>query len=206
MIETTRLYYKGDTTFNYPLKIWFRDSTAIEIIVKMKRVTDTNNIVTISYPLNCCRYIDLRRDSMYDFSSLSDTALLLRREVLPDTMMRRGGWAFYSKNICIIKEDPVFIGDTTINGKTWKLGRFNFSDLDNNDNRIRIGFFRCGEPFTLFSEEHNYYERSGCRLDRFLDYLPGEKNPFGDREISFLSSTLPDSVRKVFDSWEERIK
>lgn len=207
LVKTTRLFNnEGDTVFNYPLQVWYRDSTAIEMVVSTHSMIDTNDVVTVTHPLGFCRYIDLRRDSMYDFRTLSDTATLLRRVALPDSIMKPGGWAYYSKKIHIIKETPVFIGDTTINGQTWKLGIFKYSGYNQFPDNKRIGFFRCGEPYTLFSLAHGYYEQSGCRLDRLLDYFPGHDRPSGDIEITHLSSQLPDSVRTVFDRWEERIR
>lgn len=206
VVKTTRFYNNnGDTVFNYPLEVWYRDSTAIELITGFHSFMDTNNVLTYSNPLQFCRYIDLKKDSMYDFLSFSDTAMLLRSGRLSDSIMKLAGWVFYSKKVRTLNGEPSFIGDTTIDGKTWKLGIFRFKGIDDSHPNKLVGFFRCGEPHTWFALEHGYYEKSGCRMDRCLDYTPGQISPSGDIEITHEVMRLPDTVRAVYDAWDKRL-
>ena len=119
--------------------------------------------------------------------------------------MTKGGWPFYSKKTFVFKDDPIFIGDTTINGETWKLGYFEYTFKSDRIKHRRLGFFKCGEPYTLFALEHGHYERSGCRLDRYLDFWNENRQHTGDTRIERLTTSLPDSIRHLFTAWKQAI-
>jgi len=204
LLSTVFLNQRGDTLYNIPLRVWYRDSMAIEEIVGTGSVTDENNVTTIEHPFQFCIYLDLRRDSVYDLSSLTDTARVLRRYPLPDSIMPGPGWAFFSKKQTPFDRAPHFFGDTTIDGKTWKLGYITYRiKFDRYQHRV-IGFFCCGEPYSPFSLEHGYYEQSGCRLDRILDFFDNYKHHTVDQRIEKLADKIPDSINHLFDSWQRR--
>src|SRR5580765_7105421 len=56
----------GNSIFQAPLKIWFRDSIVIEGLVHISTVTDTLDRTTVSYTRLVYRYIDLNTRSWYD--------------------------------------------------------------------------------------------------------------------------------------------
>jgi hypothetical protein len=195
----------GKITFTHYLKIWYKDSTAIENITGMHSDTDTSNITTVTYPLILCRYMDLRSKTLYDYRTFSDTSIMFNKALIPDTLMKDYGWSFYSDKALQIIEEPEPMSDTTIDNTHYKRAKFCFLH-DDPKKQYQIGYFNCDNGISMFSQEKNYSRKINCNLVKFYDYHIGHEKPFGSQEIVQLADHLTPEELKVFDAWEMNAK
>jgi len=196
---------EGKQTFTDILRVWYKDSMAIEEIHKTKTVTDTANLTTVSYPVILYRYIDLRSKTLYDYKNLSDTAKVINKAVLPDSLMEDYGWSFYSEKAYRVKEKPEELSDTVIKNITYKRVKFNFPRDDPKENFL-IGYYRCDNKGNLFSLEKSYSKKINCTMVKFYDFKAGESMPYASIEVDFVSDTLSGEELKIFDAWEQNAR
>ncbi len=188
-----------------PMKIWYKDSTVIEEVVRISIVTDTAGKTSVSYSPIAYKYIDLIKNSWYDYKSFDDTARIITSGVLPDSFfLGSGGWTFYANNVRM-KGQPEVMPDTMIG--TIKYMRIKFSRLDNGALKSYvIGYLRCDNKGKMFSLEKNFSHTVRCTMTKVFEFKEGASRPFASRELEFLSDTLSMNERRVFDAWKENAK
>jgi hypothetical protein len=204
-LKTNFYNLDGKPRFTDIMKIWYKDSVAIEKINRTNIVTDTANITTISYTVLLYRYVDLRSKTLYDYENFSDTAKIINKAVLPDLAMKDHGWSFYSNKISQIQGIPESISDTIIDNITYKRAKFNFLH-DDPGKGFMIGYFRCDGKGTMFSLEKSYSRKLNCTMTKFFDFRYGKKVPYASKEVDFISDTLTKEDLNVFESWEKNEK
>ena len=179
-------------------KAWFQDSIGITQICGINFVTINNvesvNISTIGY-----RFINLKKKWAYEYSSLSDTALIERKYRYVDTTHFMGGWNFVNR-ISHPVDSFRLLPDTTIGAITYKQANASF--LLNKTRYKGICLFRCDIKETDFHINTVISNQMGCPLV-FLRTYP-EQNPHSrsDAEIKHISNHFPDSIVKVFAAWK----
>ena len=204
--EKTNFYAAdGKPRFSDIIQVWYKDSVAIEKINSINIVTDTANVTTIHYTVLLYRYIDLRSKTLYDYENFSDTAKIINKAVLPDSVMRDNGWSFYSNKIPQIQGIPESLNDTIIDNITYKRAKFNFLH-DDPGKGFMIGYFRCDGKGIMFSLEKSYSRKLNCTMTKFFDFHYGTKVPYASKEVDFISDTLTEEELKVFESWEKNEK
>ncbi len=204
--QKTQFYNtNGEVTFTHYIKLFFKDSVSVQEIRGVTTITDTANKKTVTYPLLFCRYIDLRSKALYDYETFSDTASIIHKAILPDSLMLDGGWSFYSEKAPIIQGTPETIPDTVINNINYKRAKFIFSWTDPKKTYL-IGHFICDGRGDMFSLEKAYSRRQNCILVSFFDYKVNSVKPFASVELSFLSSILSKEELKILDTWERNAK
>jgi hypothetical protein len=203
VLNTTRFYNKeGKPVFTHYLKLWYKDSLCIQEIRGVNTVRDTSGITTVTYPLLFCRFMDLKSKTMYDYKTFSDTATIVKKAVLPDSILLDAGWNFYSEKDPKIIGTPEPLSDTVIENVEYKRAKFYFS-LYNPKERYLIGFFRCNGSSDMFSLEKEYSRKINCTMVKYLDYKVGQARPFASIEVSYLSDKLTDNELRIFTAWEK---
>ena len=207
IIQLKTLFYNEDgrATFTHYFKIWYKDSMAIEEITGVNSVTDTANITTVTYPLIKYRFIDLRSESLYDYKNFSDTASIIHKSPLPDSLMLDCGWSFYSQKAPTIQGISESLTDTVIGNLDYKRVKFNFTG-DDPTTGFLIGYFRCDGKGDMFSIEKNYSKKINCTMVKYFDYKIGMARPFASKEVFYISDTLTKHELKVFEAWEKNAK
>jgi hypothetical protein len=207
VVQRITHFYNADGIpgFSDTLKVWYKDSIAIEQVNRINIVTDTDKITRITNIPILYRYMDINKKMIYDYKSFSDTANVINKAVLPDSLMQDYGWSFYSEKTPRIKGIPEMMNDTTLNNITYKRAKFNFVWHDPTKHFI-IGYFRCDGKGNLFSLEKSFSRQINCTLAKILDFKSGEANPFASKEVEFLSDTLSKEELKVFEAWERNAR
>lgn len=201
VLNTTCFFNKqGDTVLSHFLKIWYSDSSAIEEIRGVNRITDTSNKTTTTYPIILYRYIDLRKRVLFDYKTFSDTAQYFNAAPLPDSLMLDYGWSFYSNKAPIIKDTPTPLSDTVIDGINYKRARFHFTWHDPSKNQL-IGYFRCDRKWEMFSLEKSYSRSINCAMVKYFDYSAGYDFPYASKQVDFISSKFSPEEITVFKAW-----
>lgn len=191
----------GKSTFLGPMKIWYFDSVAIEELVTIKSVTDTLKNTTVSIIPEAYRYIDLKSNSWYLYKTFDDTARILKRGTLPDTVFVDGGWTFYVNNLPM-KGKPEVLPDTMIGAIKYR--RIKFSPVKRGPASYIIGYLRCdNNKGKLFSLEKDFSTSMNCTMTRYFEFREGALRPFASSELEFLSDTLSAKELKVFAAWEK---
>ena len=199
---TTQFYdSSGTSIFLAPMKIWYKDSVAIEELVTIKSITDTFGKTEESFVPEAYRYINLKRHSWQLYITLSDTARIIESGALPDSVFVDGGWTFYANNMRM-ESDPELMPDSII-GET-KYMRIKFFRLNARipDSYV-IGYLRCDKKENLFSLEKTYSHSVNCAMTRYYEFKNGASRPFASTELEFLSDTLTEKELKVFAAWEK---
>lgn len=185
--------------------IWYKDHLVVEEIKTAETYRDTNGTTrktSVAYYL----FIDRNSRSFYHYSSLSDTAKIIDRYILPDTAMMRGlgGWAFYRNSDMTITGDLKKLNDTLINDIVYKR---NYIPVNSNNFLVDIiAYERCDIIDTVFVLDKSLSNKLGCPVTR-IDYLPSSIDPTPiSSEINFLRDSLTQKELKVFDAWEKNIK
>ena len=191
----------GNSEFLGWIKIWYKDSIAIEEIVTTKSVTDTSHRTVVSYIPQFYRYIDLKANSWYDYKTFSDTARIVKCGALPDSLFDGYGWTFYANHLPI-KGQPEVLPDTTIG--SIKYRRIKFSRLKKGlYDSFFIGYLRCDNKGRLFSLEKDFSSKINCTMTRFYEFKEGASHPFASNELEFLSDTLSQKELRIFDAWKK---
>jgi hypothetical protein len=199
----THFYNKdGSPSFTHYLRIWFQDSIAIEKITGVNMITDTLNIQHVSYPVILYRYINLRTKTIYDYKNLSDTAKIIHKAVLPDSLMTDYGWSFYSEKNPRIVGTPELLSDTVIDNVNYKRIKFVF-ERDDPQKTFLIGYFICDGRQEMFSLEKIYSRKLNCSMIKFFQYNVGSKFPFASKEINSISNTLSNEMINIFKVWQK---
>ncbi|MBA2329002.1 MAG: hypothetical protein H0V91_05230, partial [Flavisolibacter sp.] len=148
-------------------------------------------------------YIDLRTKTVYDYSSFSDTAILLTKRFLPDTMFMDYGWNF--NQISKVVGNPVELSDTTIENVNYKRAKFSTEEYDK-DKVYQIGYFTCDNKGLLFSLKKSFSFKPNCTMTKIFGYNVGVPTPFASKELVFVSEELSNYEKQVFKSWKQNIK
>lgn len=204
--KITHLYNgDGKPTFTHYLKVWFKDSIAIEEITGVNTVTRNDTVISITYPLQFCRYVNLKTKTLYDYKHFSDTAKIFHKAALPDSLWTDAGWSFYTDKAPVIKDTPAPLCDTMVANVLYKRAKFCFSWHDPQKDYI-IGYFRYDLENRMFSLENAYCRKSNCTLMKYYNYRTGMSKPFGSKEIVYLSDALSKEQLNVFAAWEKNEK
>lgn len=203
--QITRFYdIAGTPTFTHYLKIWHKENLAIEEILGVTTVTDTANITSVSYPVILYRFIDLKKRVLYDYKTFSDTAKIIHKAILPDSLMLDYGWSFYSERAPKIQGIPEQLSDTIIDEVYYKRAKFIYTWHDPKKNFL-VGYFRCNGKGDKFSLEKEYSRKLNCTMVKYFDFKAGRVNPFASKEVNFISDTLTAKELKVFSAWEKNM-
>jgi hypothetical protein len=203
-VEHVTTFWKSANNIDTPYlsitqKAWYQDSIGITQICGINFVTINNvqsvNIATIGY-----RFKNLKKKWAYEYSSLSDTALIERKYRYADTTHFTGGWNFVNR-ISHPVDSFRLLPDTTIGAIIYKQA--NASLLLNKTRYKSVFLFRCDVKKTNFHINTVISNQIGCPLV-FLRIYP-EQNPHArsDEEIKLISNHFPDSIVKVFDAWKK---
>jgi len=203
-LKSTFYNTNGTIAFSDLKKVWYRDSLSIEQVNKTNFETSAG-ATTVTSSVLIYRLIDLDSRTLYDYKSFSDTALIVHKSVLPDSMMLDYGWSYYSKEVRQIQGVPQALNDTVIDNISYKRFRFNFS-RDDLHKSYKIGYYRCDKKGRQFSLEKQFSEKLNCTMMKFVEFRVDNSNPTASLEIEFLSDSLTADEHKVFDAWEKNIK
>lgn len=207
VVQKKTSFYNADGTTMLIglLKIWYKDSVAIEEVNRTNTVTDTAGLTTVNYELILYRYIDLKNKTLYDYKSFTDTAKIINKALLPDSMMKDYGWSFYSDKTVQIQGQPELLSDTVLKDIKYKRIKYSLLHQDPKKN-FDIGYLRCDGRQSMFSLEKRYSRERNCILVKNFSFQYGKKYPYASREVNFLSDTLTKEELKVFDAWERNAK
>jgi len=201
---TNFLDQDGKISFSGKVIIWYNDSTAIQEIDMTHILVDSGR-TSIRFSVMFYRYLDLRKKIFCDYKTFSDTSKCYSSMPFSLDSSLDNGWSFYSDiNVNFENGDPIELGDTIINSIKYKIKRFDIKSKGRKN--YGIGYFRCDNPSLLFSLEKPYSKSINCSLQR-IDYtFYGDKTPFANTEVKFLSDKLTDKELKVFDAWNKNLQ
>lgn len=208
--DKQRNEYIIDETFWQNPRIWYKDSLAIEEIKGLTIEEDTLGKETRTVGLMHFTFIDIPTRSLYEYTSFSDTARLIRKYTQPDSVIVPGGWTFYAP----AKEYPGFdppeiLSDTSINGVAYKRRRIKYANPSSVGQKKQesIAYFRCDKKGKmLFSLLKNFSKEIGCPCVR-IDHLPDTAGFFPVlQQVEFVSDELTAEELKVFNAWEKNAK
>ncbi|HSU27902.1 MAG TPA: hypothetical protein VLJ68_05945 [Chitinophagaceae bacterium] len=187
------------------IKIWFKDSVAIEEVTIMKSNT-IDLKTTFERIVDHYILIDLKTKSFYHYSSFSDTARILEKYKQDDSVQIRGngGWAFYHIPKLPLISEPEIIEDTIFDNTTFKRARALLKSSNQGINTA-ILYFNKDIGKTLFQLDAELGKKMGYPLVRF-DYIKNNNGSSSfSTEIKILSKTLNDSELRIFKEWERNI-
>lgn len=204
VVEDVNTFWKTvnsiDTPYiNISQKAWYQDGIGITQICQINFVTNGSdqsiNISTIGY-----RFLDLKKKWAYEYNSLSDTALMMRKYRFSDTTRFIGGWNFVNRISHPIDSFRI-LPDTTISKITYKQAKTSF--LINKTKYEGICIFRCDIKKSNFQINKAISNQMGCQLAFFRKYPVENPQSKNDEEIKFISNHFPDSIVKVFTAWKK---
>ncbi|MET0393584.1 MAG: hypothetical protein ABW019_10610 [Chitinophagaceae bacterium] len=187
-------------------RIWYKDSLAVEEIKGVWISEDSSGNETRFVSVSHFTFIDIPTRSLYDYSSFSDTARLIRKYTHPDSIPVPGGWTFYNPS----KEfpgyaPPVKMSDTTISGISYQRMMIGYTDPSSpspSESRF-IAYFRCDKKdWMIFSMVKYFAEKLGCPCTR-IDYVTESADLLPlSQQVEFVTGQLTAEELKVFDTWK----
>jgi hypothetical protein len=183
-------------------KVWYKDSMAIEEVRYQNVVTDSKNNTSVDYPIRNYRFNDLRKRTVYEYKSFSDTAAIIKKYSLDDTSIKlASGWNFkHFRNWGYDNVDKN-LSDTVIENVTYKRVQLRRTML--NFKYIMICYFRCDKKGTIFNLDEGISKITDCPLVKYY-HIPLQKkglNLFS--EIIFSADKFTKEEQKVFDAWKK---
>lgn len=207
VVQENTIFYKEDGTTGWTFhdEIMYRDSVVIMVIRGADFTTDSKNVITAKYPLRFYKFIDLRRKVMYYYRTLSDTATIVYKSPMYDSLMLDDGWTFYSWKYPKILGSPALLPDTVIDNVKYKRERMHFIHSDT-AKKFKVGYFRCDVKDLMFSLEKEYSQSKGCVLVKFMEYIKKDTPLlFASREVEFLRDSLSQEENRIFTCWENNV-
>lgn len=187
-------------------KFWYFDSTVVQEVKRTSINTDTNSQTKISHYVHHYKYVDLRNEMFYNYSSFSDTARLLRKYQKTDPEAVEG-WNYFGSGIQFTKPSQT-LGDTLMDGIIYNRFRTHCS-WKNNDSlaeRDAIEYSVCYKANPILQFQKIPDVENNCPIVR-IDWLkPGSDLISISFELKFISDTLTDEQLKVFATWKKNAK
>jgi hypothetical protein len=189
-------------------RMWFKDSIVIQEIKQSETSVNSNGVTTRTHSIIHYGFFDLRTGTYYDYSSFSDTAILLRKYLLTDSVPIHG-FNFQQ----VLKTEYVkplqILSDTVIENikfKRYKLFMKSYDKRNPEGVVEMIGYGRCNMKGTLFDMGPSLGVEQECPITR-LDYLPTDESPMLlSLEIQFIRNKLTSEEQKIFNAWEKYAK
>ncbi len=183
--------------------VWYKDSVGITQMTAIQSVgtptTDTIFTATIGY-----RLVDMRKKWAYEYRNLSDTAAIMKKIVLTDSVLLIGGWNFFRPFDIIVYDSLRSVGDTTISGI--RYARYRLRQLFGGNQYLSEELFRCDKKGSIFTFSKKLSDEIGCPLVKRTTLTPDGKFPVNSGEIEFVSNNFPDSIQRVFAAWKRNVQ
>ncbi len=193
----------GKQQFVDTLKIWYKDSMAIEEIHSINLFTDTSGRSSTKYNTIAYRFIDLRNKIWIDFNDTAKNANIISMGPLPEVRFKDAGWCFYSEKVLEIQGHPEALGDTTIVGILYKKIRFSLKGQDP-EKEFLIGYLQPETQSRMFSLEKSYSESINAVMKKLYNFKKANPTiPYASMEVDLVSKTLPYKIQTLFSSWRE---
>jgi len=149
-------------------KVWYKDSSVIEEVHSIKIITDTANITTQTIVLENYRFNDLRARMVYEYKNFADTARMIRKYSLNDTIQISGGWNFKFKRRLEYQGSPEYLTDTVVDQINYKRARL-LTKAGNNPYFIDC-YFRCDKKGTIFNYDPGLSKMIRCPLVKLFTF------------------------------------
>jgi hypothetical protein len=181
-------------------RILFKNNRSIQE-VPLLIFTDDSSGQKASFKIKHYSYLDPDKNVCYNYKSVSDTAEVLKHYSDIDSVVKDGGWNFYSnrkfeydssKNLC----------DTIINNTRYE--RISLDKKVNGNAVYLIIYFRCDKKGTLIKVFKPLSDSIGCPATRDDSFIKNKL--FMTRELEFISDKLTQGELKVFEAWDENEK
>ena len=190
--------------WSVPVKIWYRDSLAIEEVATLQSFTDSKNNTKTTIAVKNYRFVDLKKRLIYVYDNFSDTATMLKRYSFTDTTVETvGGWQFNTKKDSDYVGEPEKIADTTIDGQIYK--RLKLTRRLTGVDFYSTLFFNCNARRSPFLFYPALSKQIGCPAVKFLSEYPNHGKLSTIEEIKFLRSEFTPVELRVFQSWAKNI-
>ncbi len=190
----TALYDRGH-------HIWFKDSLIIDEC--LKSIGEDTGYDSWRSWTEVDRYLfmDLRKQSFYEYSSMSDTAKLLQVYHAPDDTAHYGFIPFHRSLMdsnWVKKARP--IADTVIDHKVYS--RYRFSEHYAQQEVEYTVYFDCHQRTTVLTWQKNFSEKKGCPVVRLDEKNLSHPGKTFIAEMEEVSTTLTPDQLRVFNAWE----
>ncbi len=181
--------------------IWYKDSVGItqlsELHPTISGSFDTLHSITVGY-----RFVDMRRNWVYEYRNLSDTAEIVKKFSKADSIGMTGGWNFF--RTASIKFDSLrFVCDTTVNG----IGYTKYLFVQNFQGKLfsSEALAQCNRKGTIFLLDVGLSNEIGCPVVKGISYKRDYSFPVSSVEIEHISNVFPDSIRRIFSAWKKNV-
>ena len=181
---------------------WYEDSVGITQLCSIKSVQegtkDTTFAVTTGY-----RLVDMRKKWAYEYRTMSDTAALVNKQLITESVVLLGGWNFLP-NVDITFDSLRSLTDTTIQGITY--ARYMVLQSFRGKQTLSEKWVRCDKKKSIFRFNRGLSTHIGCPVVKGTTVTPDGRLPMSSVEIEFVSNAFPDSVRRVFAAWKRNVQ
>lgn len=187
--------------------ILYRNSYVIQEARKAAFFVDANKKETVDTSVTHYIFFDLERKVIYEFNSFSDTASLIKKYPLIDSVLIDNGWNFYRYSNLIYREGIKKLPDTLIDGKNYQriTGTKTVKGVKEDAFHTRTGYIRCDINNPLFHFDRALDDSLGCTIVR-IDYTIMPQNIGMSSFMNFVRKGLTPEESKVFNSWERFAK
>ena len=182
--------------------ILFNGSYVIQEARKADFFIDANKKETVDTSVTHYIFFDLKKKGIYEFSSFSDTARLLKKYPLIDSAFVDNGWNFYRYSNLIYRESIKRLPDTLIDGITYQriTGTKTIKGIKEDAFHTRTGYIRSDINNSLFHFDRALDDSLGCTMVR-IDYTVMPQNIGMSSSMNFVRKGLTPEELKVFDAW-----
>jgi hypothetical protein len=200
--------FKNEAKLDFDLSedLWYQDSVGITQVCIIKDI-QTESIDTTFVETALYRFIDMRKNWIYEYKNLSDTAAIVAKYAKADSLERRlgGGYPFFqSKRKSTLTIDSLrFRCDTTLRGVPTK--KYTYIQNTNGFRTFVEAFACCDRKGTRFQYDPVIGIAIGCPIVKKTYFTDDRRFGQTIREIEHLSNVFPDSIKKVFAAWKQNV-
>lgn len=182
-------------------KAWYYDSMVIAEGLAVHYRSIEGKDTGFSF-VNKYTFIDLRTKQFADYSSLSDTAVLLDSFTQQNAGRSKGGWNFFEE-APVLSLQTVETKDTVINGS--KLTVAHLTMMRDSAKFIQTAFISCKVPVSPFSLEMFHKKTTNCNVLRIDEIQEGYKTGYST-EIRHTKNGLDQYMINMFNHWRNNFR
>lgn len=193
---------KTSINFVATYNVWYQDSLGITEVNTIKMVNNGLKDTLISQTIGY-RFVDMRKNWIYEYRNLSDTAEIIKKYAKADSLNLSGGWNFYHRSIFQF-DNLRAMRDTIIDGITYRKQKY--VQLFQGQKLLGECLSRCDKKNSFFLMDEGLSKAVGCPVVKTTSLSADGKFPTSTGDIQFISNQFPESVQRVFVAWKRNVQ
>jgi hypothetical protein len=185
------------------VNMWYKDSFAVSESHHVFFYEDPYKKKTVEVLVDHYKFIDLRTREIYEYSSFSDTARLIKKCLPSDSNCIGQCWKFFNDKVIIQTKNLTTIPDTAIKGIVYKRVR-SIDTIQTEKGILQsivYGYLRCDKKNDIYNIDAKFSKQMGCPVVKMEYSYHPQLYQTTYYEMEFRPGELTEKELKIFEAW-----